>query len=328
MMPPKTGPGDRISVFYVILSGLFNSSSPWQGLYHISALIDVMKYEFSFEKYQGCGNDFILKDEMDDDMTPDAHRSEMAKLLWNRHFWIGADGVLFVEKAPGVDGSMRLFEPAGNEADMCGNGLRCVAAFLMEKLEKTTVDVLTKDGVKHVELTPEGIRVDMGLVRIQRKDLAQYITDRGGPEESMMSIDLTIGDSTTAKASLINTGEPHMILFTDDIKSVPMVRIGTHVNADKVRFPKGMNINYVEITGPHDISVRTYERGVYNESMACGTGSTACAAAALMLDKIQPGPVHVKTLGGMLVIEIDENARAVMTGPAEKVFEGRLTVEV
>ncbi len=286
-----------------------------------------MKYEFRFEKYQGCGNDFILKDEMDDDRIPDDHRSEMAKFLWDRHFWVGADGVLFVEKAPGVDGSMRLFEPAGNEADMCGNGLRCVAAFLMEKLGKNTVDVLTKDGVKHVERTPEGIRVDMGLVRTLRKDLDQYITDKGGPEDSMMSIALSIGDSTVT-ASLINTGEPHMIIFTDDIDAVPMVNIGTHVNKDRARFPKGMNINYVQITGPHDISVRTYERGVYNESMACGTGSTACAAASLMLDKIQPGAVNVKTLGGMLVIEVDENARAVMTGPAEKAFEGKLTVEV
>ncbi|MCJ7562953.1 MAG: diaminopimelate epimerase [Thermoplasmata archaeon] len=286
-----------------------------------------MKYEFSFEKYQGCGNDFILKDEMDDDRIPDAHRSEMAKFLWDRHFWVGADGVLFVEKAPGVDGSMRLFEPAGNEADMCGNGLRCVAAFLMEKLDRTAVDVLTKDGVKHAERTPEGIRVDMGLVRTQRKDMAQYITDQGGPEDSMMSIDLSIGDSTI-KASLLNTGEPHIIIFTDDIRSVPMVEIGTHVNSDRIRFPKGMNINYVQITGVHDISVRTYERGVYNESMACGTGSTACAAASLMLNRIQQGPVNVKTLGGMLVIEIDENARAVMTGPAEKAFEGKLTIEV
>lgn len=286
-----------------------------------------MRYDFKFIKYQGCGNDFVLKDELDGAATPDEDRSALAKMLWNRNFWIGADGVLFVEPDEGVDGSMRLFEPAGNEADMCGNGLRCVAAFLMEKLGKDEVDVLTRDGVKHVVRTPEGYRVDMGLVRTRRKDLSQYVTDAGSPEDSMLEFDVLLPSGRTT-ASIVNTGEPHVVVFTDDIAGVDMVRTGELLNSDRDRFPLGMNINFVQVTGPGSIRIRTYERGVYNESMACGTGATACAGVSILLGKVGKGPVRVDTRGGPISIEVDGDLRAVMTGPAIRVYEGRLTVEV
>ncbi|HIJ17475.1 MAG TPA: diaminopimelate epimerase [Thermoplasmata archaeon] len=286
-----------------------------------------MKYDFRFVKYQGCGNDFILKDETSGLRTPDADRSAMAKFLWNRNFWVGADGVLFVEDAPGVDGSMRLFEPAGNEADMCGNGLRCVAAYLMTKLGKEDVDVLTGDGVKHVSRDGEGYRVDMGPVRTLRKDLAGYVAEAGLPEDSMLQFRVDTG-SDTVGGSIVDTGEPHIVLFTDALDSVPLVKVGEGVNADKRRFPESVNINYVQVTGQHDISIRTYERGVFNETLACGTGATACACVSLLLGKVQPGPVNVRTKGGMMRIELGPDGRAVMTGPAVRVFEGRLEVEV
>jgi diaminopimelate epimerase len=286
-----------------------------------------MKYDFKFLKYQGCGNDFILKDEMSSGKIPDRDRSAMAKFLWNRNFWVGADGVLFVEDAPGVDGSMRLFEPAGNEADMCGNGLRCVAAFLMDKLGKDEVDVLTADGVKHVTRDSSGYRVDMGLVRTSRKDLAEYVADVGLPGDSMLDFRVDTGKGME-RGSIIDTGEPHIVLFTESLESVPLVRIGERVNADRRRFPKSVNVNYVQVSGPHGISIRTYERGVFNETLACGTGATACACVSVMLGKVEPGPVDVRTRGGTMKIELGKDGRAFMTGPAAKVFEGRLEVEV
>src|SRR4030042_3553657 len=107
-----------------------------------------MRKKLRFTKYHGCGNDFIVIDEVDGTRTPDKLRSRLATMLCDRRFQIGADGVIFVEKARGVDGSMRHFEPAGNEADMCGNGIRCVASYLSEKLGKSHVKVLTRDGGK------------------------------------------------------------------------------------------------------------------------------------------------------------------------------------
>lgn len=286
-----------------------------------------MERDITFLKYQGCGNDFILRDELDGKTTPDAERSLLARKLWDRHFWVGSDGILFVEDAEGADGSMRLFEPAGNEADMCGNGLRCVAAFLMKKLGKDEVDVLTKDGIKHIVRRGDEFTVDMGPVRTRRRDLAKYVTDAGSPDDSMMRFPVTIAGAPTM-ASILNTGEPHIVAVTGDLDGADMDAIGTEVNADRRRFPEYVNINLMKVQGPHEIAVRTYERGVFKETLACGTGTTACASAALMLDMVAPGPVRVHARGGDLTIELHPDGRASMTGPAIEVFEGRVRVKV
>jgi diaminopimelate epimerase len=130
------------------------------------------------------------------------------------------------------------------------------------------------------------------------------------------------------RGSIVDTGEPHIVVFTDDLASVPMVQVGERVNSDKERFPKSVNINYVQVEGPHRIRIRTYERGVFNETLACGTGATACGCVAVMLGKVGPGPVEVDTRGGRMKIELAPDGRAVMIGPAVRVFEGRLEVEV
>lgn len=285
-----------------------------------------MKGEFHFVKYQGLGNDFILKDELNGPTTPDYLRSRLAKRLCDRHFWIGADGILFVERAPRVDGSMRLFEPAGNEADMCGNGLRCVASYLMDKLEKDEVDVLTGDGVKHVTRAGRGYAADMGLVRWLRKDLRRYVSDRGKPSDSMLRFELRLSGHAV-NASFLNTGEPHLVVLTDDLESVDMNAVGEEVNRDRKRFPKYVNINFMQVTGPRSISIRTYERGVFAETMACGTGATACSSAAILLGLVKRGPVKVKTRGGVATVTLESDGRATMTGPASKVFEGWLKLD-
>src|SRR5512137_1298037 len=168
-----------------------------------------MKNDFQFFKYHGCGNDFIIKDEMDSRPTPDKMRSKLAKSLTNRNFNIGADGILFIEKAEGVDASMRLFEPAGNEADMCGNGIRCIAAYLADKLGKDEVDILTRDGVKHIVRVGDEFRVDMGIVRWRRSDLDAYVTEKGRSSDSMLKFEVR-ASGRKFNASIVNTGEPHI----------------------------------------------------------------------------------------------------------------------
>jgi len=285
-----------------------------------------MNHEISFTKYHGCGNDFIIKDEMTGRTTPDKVRSRMATVLCDRHFSVGADGVIFVEKARGSDGSMRLFEPAGNEADMCGNGLRCVAAFLMKRLGKAEVKVLTRDGVKLVERVGSRYRVDMGPVRTERQYLREYVSDAKKGPADMMNSRVSV-DERMLKCSIVNTGEPHIVVRSKNLGSEDVRRIGAIVNSDRKRFPKGVNINFVETVGPGEVKVRTYERGVYDETLACGTGATASAAVALLQGWVKNRRVKVDAVGGCLTIELAKDGRAYMTGPAEPVFEGRAWVE-
>jgi diaminopimelate epimerase len=286
-----------------------------------------MRHTLHFMKYHGCGNDFILVDEMGDHQTPDEKRGALAKILCDRHLGVGADGLIFIELAEGCDGSMRLFEPAGNEADMCGNGLRCVASYLSAKLDKDALSILTRDGVKPVVRSGDHYRVDMGPVRTLRRDLDQYVRDGGQPTDSMLSVPL-YGGADSSRVCIINTGEPHIVVFTDDLSSVDVPRVGAELNSDRDRFPLGVNVNFVQVTGPDEIAIRTYERGVYDETMACGTGATACAAASLLSGKADGDHVDVSTRGGVLRIEVRGDGRSFMTGPAIMVYTGSVAVDL
>ena len=286
-----------------------------------------MRYVFEFIKYQGCGNDFILKDETEGVVTPDSDRSKLAKILCHRHFQVGGDGILFIERAAGVDGSMRLFEPDGGEADMCGNGIRCIGSYLTEKLKKPQVDVLTRDGVKRISRIGNEYSVQMGTVRTCRRDLGRYLADKGEGSDMLLDIPVRVNDRIM-RGSLVNTGEPHLVFISDNVAVADVRGVGEAINRDRTRFPQGMNINFTQITGPHEISNRTYERGVFNETMACGTGATASAAVSLLLNLVERAPVKVTTLGGVITIDIDRDGNAQMTGPANAVFKGELTIEV
>lgn len=286
-----------------------------------------MKRELRFTKYHGCGNDFLVIDETGGKRTSDLARSKLARKLTDRHFQVGADGLMFLEPARGFDCSMRLFEPAGNEADMCGNGIRCIAAYLMERLGKDEVDILTRDGLKHISRVGGEYSVEMGEIRTTRVDLRAYVTDKGKSTDSMLAMTFKAG-GRDYKGSIVNSGEPHIVVRARDLDEVDVVAIGDSTNENRKRFPKGVNLNFVEVAGPHSIKVRTYERGVYGETLACGTGATASAAVALLLGWVRPGEVHVLTRGGRLRIQLDKDGKARMTGPATRAYEGRVVVEV
>lgn len=286
-----------------------------------------MRRKLRFTKYHGCGNDFIVIDEMDGKGTPDKLRSRLATILCDRHFQIGADGVMFLEKAHGVDGSMRLFEPAGNEADMCGNGIRCIASYLSEKLGKSRVKVLTRDGVKEIVKTRAGYRVNMGRIRSTREELREYVTDRGKMTDSTLHVSVSARDRRLPGA-LVNTGEPHLVFRSKDVDAEDVVGIGGAINHDRRRFPGGVNVNFVQTVGPHDIRIRTYERGVYDETLACGTGATASAGVALKKGWVKQGEVKVHPLGGCISVEVGPDGAAYMTGHAIKVFVGEIVVDL
>ncbi|MBN1678341.1 MAG: diaminopimelate epimerase [Candidatus Thermoplasmatota archaeon] len=282
-----------------------------------------MSRRFAFEKYHGCGNDFIVADEMQGRKTSDRERSRLARMLTDRHFGIGADGVIFVERARGVDGSMRLFEPAGNEADMCGNGIRCVGAHLMDKLGLDEVEVLSKDGIKKVVRAGREYSVEMGRVRTSGRHLKAYYSGVRHDSDSMMNVRIRTGGRSLVGA-LVNSGEPHFVTRTSDLRPLKVSEMGDAVNANKRLFPRGVNLNFVQVASPHTIRIRTYERGVYDETLACGTGATASAAVSLLLGWVRPGPVTVFAEGGRMRISVRDDGTIVMSGPAVRVFEGTL----
>ena len=182
---------------------------------------------------------------------------------------------------------------------------------------------MTQDGVKKVTRKAAGFEVDMREVRFARKHLSQYVSDPGDPDDSMLEFSIDCCGSTR-QGSLLNTGEPHVILFEDDISAVDVVSAGVEVNSDRDRFPKNINLNFVQIDGPGAISIRTYERGVFDETLACGTGATASAAAAILKGRVIERTVAVTTRGGLLTIRLEDDHRAHMAGPAVRVFSGTL----
>lgn len=284
-----------------------------------------MARRYEFQKYQGCGNDFVMIDELKGRKTPDRERSRLAKMLTDRHFGVGADGVIFIESARGFDGFMRLFEPAGNEADMCGNGVRCVGAYLMEGSRKDSVRVLSKDGPKKVTRIDDEFSVEMGVVRTTSRYLKAYYAVVRGDSDSMMDIRIrTRGISL--RGALVNSGEPHFVTKTKALDSLDVPHIGHAVNANKRIFPKGVNLNFVQVVSENSIRIRTYERGVYDETMACGTGATASAAVATMLGWVRSEPVAVVTKGGRIRIHLEDDGTALMVGPAVRVFQGSLEI--
>ena len=287
----------------------------------------MMRKRLRFAKYEACGNDFILIDEMSGRRTPDRTRSSLATKFCDRHFQIGADGVIFIEKAHGVDCAMRLFEPAGNEADMCGNGIRCVAAYLSYGIRKSEVTVMSRDGVKDITVSSKGYRVNMGKVRCTGADLKEYWTGCRKMTDSTLYVSVA-AKNRRLQGALVNTGEPHLVFKSEDVDTEDVVGISEAINGDRRRFPGGVNVNFAQPVGPHDIKVRTYERGVYDETLACGTGATATAGVALKKGWVKPGTVKVHPPGGCISIEIGKDGNAYMTGPATKVFEGVVSIDI
>jgi len=267
--------------------------------------------EIPFVKLHGNGNDFIVIDEFEKIVIPDDMKAQFAAIYCDRRFGIGADGVIYLMKSEKSNLRMRLLQPDESEAEMCGNGIRCLAKFAFDAgYVKETCTVETLAG---------GIGVSMGykdedfLATItmtpplyDRKDIPA--TGSGEYKETIEGFEVYA----------VNTGVPHAVIIVD---AVDAVDIGTV--APKIRrhttFPKGANVNFVERTGPNSIRIRTFERGVEDETLSCGTGATASAILVHKLG-LAGDVVDVETRGGPLTIYIKDGVK--MEGPATTVFTG------
>lgn len=268
----------------------------------------------NFTKLHGNGNDFILIDEYNKQIIDDNKKAGFALKYCDRRFGIGADGVLFLGISDKADIRMRIFNSDGTEAEMCGNGVRCLVKYALDKgyiQDKAHVETLA--GVLPITSRQEDktwITVNMGKPQFKRAE----IPAKGAGEFLNVALH-------GYEVSAISTGVPHAVIFVDSLDDPGLMPAAPKIRYDMI-FPKGTNVNFVHLDSRNEISIRTYERGVEGETLSCGTGSVASAAVAYRLGKTG-NSVKVNTKGGELRITIDDDT-AYMEGTAERVFEGRL----
>jgi diaminopimelate epimerase len=265
-----------------------------------------------FTKMNGAGNDFVMLDNRDGKLS--LSQTQISRLC-DRHRGIGADGLIMVEPAQGnADWRMRYHNADGAEVEMCGNGARCFARFVdrLSPVKNGAVTFETPAGIISARLS--GDQVSLGM-------------SQPGPFADGVTLD-TAGEKLTVYS--INTGVPHAVVLVDNLDSVDIRKVGAALRHHHHFQPRGTNANFVRQLGPQDLAIRTYERGVEDETLACGTGVVASALTLAALTDI-PSPVRVLVKGGdTLTVEYVRTdagfASVVLTGPADFVFEGEITL--
>jgi diaminopimelate epimerase len=274
-----------------------------------------------FFKWQGLGNDFVILEgcQVAEDKLP-----RLAQALCDRHFGIGADGLVLLlpgEQAPIL---MRIFNPDGSEAEMCGNALRCVAKYAFEKglVGDSVVKVETKAGVKKAKIVLEGrekglVQVDMGEPVLEREKIPIV----GPPGTRVIEEEVEIAGEKL-KITGVSMGNPHCLVFVPDVQKAPVRQLGPLLEKHQL-FPQRTNVEFIEVRNFEEIIVRVWERGV-GETLACGTGACASVVGSYLCGKTGRC-VQVRLPGGQLLVEWLPDNHVYMTGPAAEVFRGTLS---
>ncbi len=273
-----------------------------------------------FTKMHGIGNDFVVVNSLTDGPSEDA-LPELARSLNNRKFGVGGDGLILVLPSKVADFKMRMFNPDGTEAEMCGNGIRCFAKFVYDHqlLPESQVKVETLAGVKVLKLALKSgkvdtVRVDMGIPKLLRSEIPM----KGDDNEKVINEALKV-EGRKFDITAVSMGNPHVIIFEDNLDNFPVAKYGPLIENHR-SFPQRTNVHFVRVCNAGEIVVRTWERGA-GETLACGTGACACVVASVLNSKTNR-TVLVHLPGGDLKIEWLGDSRVLMTGPAEEVFNG------
>ncbi|MBN2518290.1 MAG: diaminopimelate epimerase [Candidatus Altiarchaeota archaeon] len=271
-----------------------------------------------FTKMHGTGNDFILVDCRSS--VPFSDIPEAARRLCHRRFGIGADGLILILKSSKADSRMRIFNADGSEAEMCGNGIRCFAKYLYDHglVKQKSLTVETLAGIIRPEVLNGLVRVDMGMPKLARRDIPLM----GKDSDKVLNEPLALKDRNIS-ITAVSMGNPHAVLFVEDIGSYPVEAVGREVENNNL-FPQKTNVEFVEVLNKDELRIRVWERGV-GETMACGTGACASLVASFLNGKThRKARVHLP--GGVLEVDWRDDNRVFMTGPAEEVFKGELEV--
>ncbi|HZK08011.1 MAG TPA: diaminopimelate epimerase [Bacteroidales bacterium] len=255
-----------------------------------------------FEKYEGTGNDFILIDNRRNQFKADV---EIIKSMCDRHFGVGADGLLLLGNSRDYDFDMRYFNSDGKEATMCGNGGRCIAWFAIRRgISEKQLTFSAVDGIHHAQLVQE--QQQQATIRLKMNDVEDFVK--------------------IENEYRIDTGSPHLVVPVDNVASIDVQQEGSAIrNSDRFK-EHGINVNFVQKVAPLHLRMRTYERGVEAETLACGTGSVAAAIATLLESDTEFGTVIIDAAGGKLRVSArrEDNVfiKVWLEGPATYVFSG------
>ncbi|MGI6014159.1 MAG: diaminopimelate epimerase [Oscillospiraceae bacterium] len=276
-----------------------------------------------FTKMHGIGNDYIYFDCM---KTPLENPEELAIKLSDRHKGVGGDGIVMILPSETADFRMRMFNADGSEGNMCGNATRCIGKFVYERglTDKTELTLETRSGIKYLTLTVEdgnvrSVTVDMGIAEFQPEKIPVLYD---GP--AMVDAPISV-DGRFCRITAVSMGNPHCVLFTDEVSQLSLEQIGPSFENLSI-FPDRVNTEFVHKISDSVFEMRVWERGS-GETMACGTGACAVAAAAVRLGLAKVNSdITIQLRGGDLHIVVCESGKVLMTGPAEFVFEGELIV--
>ena len=276
-----------------------------------------------FTKMQGLGNDYVYMDAIHQEIR---NVSSLAKAISNRHWGVGSDGLILINKSDVADFRMQMFNPDGSESEMCGNGIRCVGKFVYDKglTNKTDIRIETLAGIKNLKL------------KVQNKKAKMITVDMGEPILEATKIPVS-SDKTPIRgikikgldkefvATCVSMGNPHAVILLEDIDKLDIEKYGREIECNPI-FPNKTNVEFINVEDRKHIKMRVWERGT-GETLACGTGACSSVVAGA-LNGVVDRNVIVKLLGGNLQIEWKEDDNHVyMTGPAVTVFEGNLYEE-
>ncbi|MEF2865502.1 MAG: diaminopimelate epimerase [Anaerobutyricum sp.] len=275
-----------------------------------------------FTKMHGIGNDYVYVNCFEESVKNPA---EVSKFVSDRHFGIGSDGLILISPSAIADFRMNIYNADGSQAEMCGNGIRCVAKYVYDYglTDKTEISVETLAGIKYLRLQVENgkvasVEVNMGAPILEPKEIPVAVE-----ESPVVNVSVEV-KGKIYHMTCVSMGNPHAIIFMNNVKDLDIAAIGPYFENHTV-FPKRTNTEFVEVLDRNTVNMRVWERGS-DETLACGTGACATTVACILNDKTE-NEVTVHLLGGDLKIRWDREANQVyMTGPATVVFDGEITL--
>lgn len=285
-----------------------------------------------FTKMQGCGNDYVYVNGFEERL-PQEKKPEIVRRLSSRHFGVGGDGVIFINPSAEADFEMEMFNADGTRAEMCGNGIRCVAKYVYDKglTDSEHISIVSAGNVKYLDLTVEGktivsrgtvtrVRVNMGSPILRPEEVPVVAQGEQAVDEPILV------DGREYRMTCVSMGNPHAVVFAEDVEHLELQQIGP-LFENHERFPRRTNTEFVEVVDRAHVFMRVWERGT-GETLACGTGCCATAVACV-LNGLTDETVTVRVLGGEILVEWDRERNLVfMTGPAVTVFEGEVEIDV
>ena len=278
-----------------------------------------------FTKMHGAGNDYVYVDCFTEELPSDI--PELARRMSHRHFGVGGDGLILIRPSEIADARMQMLNADGSEAEMCGNGIRCLAKYVYDHdiARKTSLTIETGAGVLAIELEtgPDGLvrqaTVDMGSPILEAPEIPTTLVPAGQVVNHQTEF-----DGRPFQVTCVSMGNPHCIIFVDEASDELVIGLGKKIERDP-RFPKRTNVEFVEVISPTEVRQRTWERGS-GETWACGTGASAVCVAGVLSGRTERNILN-HLLGGDLTLNWDEATdHVMMTGGAIEVFQGEWTL--